>query len=102
MRVYFPYKGATVPLDCFVDDCLHEGTVFQGLDKYLERFKKQAFTIADDYLDNRSFNLLIGLDNYYSLVHPGYRRQGDLILFPTKFGYALSGTYNHHAKVNCA
>ena len=38
--------------------------------------------------------LLIEADNYYNLVHPGYYKEGKLILLPTKCGYAISGSYH--------
>ena len=96
VRVHFPYKGLIVPIECFVDEVLPEGTVYKGLDKHVFKFKRQGLMLADDYLDPRPFDLLIGLDNYYKLVHPGFRHQGDLVLIPTKFGYALSGKYSNH------
>ena len=39
--------------------------------------------LADDYMDTTTeITLLIGVDNYYKLVHPGFKKQGELILLP--------------------
>ncbi|MCP4254976.1 MAG: hypothetical protein GY775_16540 [Candidatus Scalindua sp.] len=38
-------------------------------------------------------DMLIGVDNYYNIVHPGFIKEGSLVLIPTKCGYALSGSY---------
>ncbi|WP_435336463.1 hypothetical protein, partial [Klebsiella pneumoniae] len=35
---------------------------------------------------------LIGAEYYYKFVHPNYKQVDDLVLLPTIYGYALSGT----------
>ena len=52
----------------------------------LTALKKKGFKLADPELaDNRNkIELLVGADYHYDLVHPGYHREGTLILLPTK------------------
>ena len=61
----------------------------------LTALKKKGFKLADPELaDNRNkIELLMGADYYYDLVHPGYHREGTLILLPTKQGYAVTWSY---------
>lgn len=57
--------------------------------------------LADpDVTRDSDISLLIGADHYYDIVHPGYEREGTIILLPTICGYALSGTYKNKGNKN--
>ncbi|XP_068240206.1 uncharacterized protein [Palaemon carinicauda] len=38
--------------------------------------------------------MLVGIDNVYNILHPGFRKVGKLILLPTIFGYVVTGSCN--------
>ncbi|XP_066950800.1 uncharacterized protein [Macrobrachium rosenbergii] len=40
--------------------------------------------------------LLIGVDNAYNILHPGFRKFENLVLLPTIFGYVVTGTCSSH------
>ena len=64
----------------------------------LSALKSQKIMLADKEigfpLDKQSpIELLIGIDNVYNLLHPGFKRVGKLVLLPSIFGYVLTGNY---------
>ena len=49
--------------------------------------------LSNSYSQEQKVDLFVGSDNYYTIVQPGFRRRGNLVIIPTKFGYTLGGAY---------
>ena len=103
VTLFIPYRGKTISLNAVVVDELPDYTKQFALRKALDTFKLEGIKLADSQFSlpkerKAAIELLIGVDNYYNIVHPGYERRGDLILLPTIAGYVLTGKY--HGKGN--
>lgn len=94
--LYYKYKGKEYPLKAVVVDQMPKQMAHKGLTRDLQQLRNMGCRLADPNIQsNTPISLLIGGDYYYDLVHPGYERQGSLILLPTICGFALSGTHKN-------
>ena len=98
VTVSVPHKGNLINLDCVVVDELPEYAKKFEIKRHLRKLCRTKINLADKEfdlaLDRQSpMELLIGVDNVYNILHPGYRRVEDLILLPSIFGYVLTGTF---------
>ena len=93
VKIFYKYHGKTKFISAVVVDSLPEHSVKGVLIPQLLDLERKGCKLADSELqgDGR-VHLLVGGDHYYDLVHPGYKREGDLILLPTIRGYAITGT----------
>ena len=92
-----PHKGRLLNLDCVVVDEMPEYVRKFNVKKTLKSLCRKKINLADKDFDlpvekQNPIELLIGVDNVYNILHPGYRRLDELILLPTIFGYVLTGT----------
>ena len=91
--ISYKYKGREYTLKAVVTDKIPQHNSHKGLEVDIRRLKNMNCHLADPNLtENTPITILIGGDYYYDLVHPGYERDGTLILLPTICGYALTGT----------
>ena len=96
VKVFYTYHGATKSLTAVVVEDLPTHSVKGIVSPQLKNLRKKGIKLADSKLQgNGEIQMLIGADYYYSIVHPGYKREDDLILIPTIRGYMLSGTCQH-------
>ena len=95
VRVFYGYKGKTYSMDFFVEDdnAMPESAEYADLDRHLCKIRESGIILSSSYNKKDKIDLFVGQDNYYTLVHPGFERRGELILLPTKFGYTLGGRY---------
>ena len=90
----YKHRGKYRRITAVVVDELPEHKAASSLEVELTSLKRRGYKLADPSLtQNAQLDLLLGADQYYDIVHPGYERVGSLVLIPTRFGYALSGTY---------
>ena len=97
VTIFIPHKGRLINLDCVVVEELPEYIKKFDVKKHLRKICRAKINLADkDFdltLDRQSpIELLVGVDNVYNILHPGFRRIEDLVLLPTIFGYVLTGT----------
>ena len=95
----FIRKGRKCQLEAVIVDKIPGHQAPLGLQKDINKFQSAGLKLADPTLTTeKDIQILIGVDYYYEIVHPGYRREGTVILIPTICGYALSGV--HRDKTN--
>ena len=100
-----PYRDNLISLDAIVVDELPEYSKRFSIDERLSELKRQKIKLADKEfnlpLDKQSpIELLIGVDNVYNVLHPGFKKIGKLVLLPSIFGYVLTGSYKEKTAVN--
>lgn len=94
VTIFYKYHSNTYPLTVVVVDSLPKHGATVELKAKLRNLKRKGVKLADPLItETGDIEMLIGADFYYSIVHPGYIREGNLILLPTICGYAISGTY---------
>ncbi|XP_066961445.1 uncharacterized protein [Macrobrachium rosenbergii] len=91
------HKRELIIMDCIVVDELPEYAKKFDVKRSLRLLCKTKISLADKDFDlpveNQStIELLIGVDNVYNILHPGFKRVRNLILLPTIFGYMVTGT----------
>ncbi|XP_064082966.1 uncharacterized protein LOC135198977 [Macrobrachium nipponense] len=97
ISVAIPHKDKLIIMDCIVVDELPEYAKKFDDKRSLKSLCKTKISLADKDFDlpveNQStIDLLIGVDNVYNILHPGFKRVRNLILLPTIFGYVVTGT----------
>ena len=97
VQLGIPHKGKLIHLNCVVVEELPEYIKRFDVKKTLRPLCKRKINLADKDFDlplekQSSIELLVGIDNVYNILHPGYKRVQDLILWPTIFGYVLTGS----------
>ena len=99
VKLFYNHRGVSKSLTAVVVEELPTHSVKGLVSPWIRKLRKRGFKLADSKLQgNGDIHLLIGADYYYDIVHPGYKREGSLILIPTIRGYMLSGTC--HNRVN--
>ncbi|XP_066958137.1 uncharacterized protein [Macrobrachium rosenbergii] len=83
-------------MDCIVVDELPEYTKRFNVKGNLRTLCKIKINLADKDFDlpvesQAPIELLIGVDNVYNILHPGFRKFR-LVLLPTIFGYVVTGS----------
>ncbi|XP_068237289.1 uncharacterized protein [Palaemon carinicauda] len=86
-------------MDCIVVDELPEYTKKFNVKRNLKMLCKTKICLADKDFDlpvdkQAPSDMLVGVDNVYNILHPGFRKAGKLILLPTIFGYVVTGSCN--------
>ncbi|XP_066975346.1 uncharacterized protein [Macrobrachium rosenbergii] len=86
-------------MDCIVVDELPEYTKKFNVKRNLKTLCKTKISLADKDFDlpvdkPAPIDMLVGVDNVYNILHPGFRKAGKLILLPTIFGYVVTGSCN--------
>ncbi|XP_066947140.1 uncharacterized protein [Macrobrachium rosenbergii] len=99
VSVSIPYKGRLIIMDCIVVDELPEYTKKFNVKRNLKTLCKTKICLADKDFDlpvdkQAPIDMLVGVDNVYNILHPGFRKAGKLILLPTIFGYVVTGSCN--------
>ncbi|XP_068229526.1 uncharacterized protein [Palaemon carinicauda] len=99
VSVSIPYKGRLIIMDCIVVDELPEYTKKFNVKRNLKTLCKAKICLADKDFDlpvdkQAPIDMLVGVDNVYNILHPGFRKAGKLILLPTIFGYVVTGSCN--------
>ncbi|XP_068201704.1 uncharacterized protein [Palaemon carinicauda] len=99
VSVSIPYKGRLIIMDCIVVDELPEYTKKFNVKRNLKKLCKTKICLADKDFDlpvdkQAPIDMLVGVDNVYNILHPGFRKAGKLILLPTIFGYVVTGSCN--------
>ncbi|XP_068210588.1 uncharacterized protein [Palaemon carinicauda] len=99
VSISIPYKGRLIIMDCIVVDELPEHTKKFNVKRNLKTLCKTKICLADKDFDlpvdkQAPFDMLVGVDNVYNILHPGFRKTGKLILLPTIFGYVVTGSCN--------
>ncbi|XP_066963243.1 uncharacterized protein [Macrobrachium rosenbergii] len=97
ISIAIPHKGELIIMDRIVVDELPEYAKKFDVKRSLRSLCKTKISLADKDFDlpveNQStIELLIGVDNVYNILHPGFKRVRNLILLPTIFGYVVTGT----------
>ncbi|XP_064097204.1 uncharacterized protein LOC135208689 [Macrobrachium nipponense] len=97
ISVAIPHKYELIIMDCIVVDELPEYAKKFDVKRSLKSLCKTKINLTDKDFDlpveNQStIELLIGVDNVYNILHPGFKRVRNLILLPTIFGYVVTGT----------
>ena len=98
VTLFIPYQDNLTSLDSIVVDDLPEYKKGFSMTATLSALKGQNIKLADNEIDfpldkQSSIELLIGVDNVYNILHPGFKRVGKLVLLPSIFGYILMGSY---------
>lgn len=100
VNVQYQHKGKWHRLRAVVVDTLPTYHVTKGLNKLKTQLTQQRMKLADAvYCPTGELGMLIGGDNYYRFVHPGYRTVQGVQLLPTIYGFALSGSYHSNDTV---
>ncbi|XP_064103419.1 uncharacterized protein LOC135213369 [Macrobrachium nipponense] len=104
ISVAIPHKDKLIIMDCIVVDELPEYAKKFDVKRSLKSLCKTEISLADKDFDlpveNQStIELLIGVDNVYNILHPGFKRVRNLILLPTIFGYVVTGTCTRETHV---
>ncbi|XP_068205435.1 uncharacterized protein [Palaemon carinicauda] len=99
VSVSIPYKSRLINMDCIVVDELPEYTKKFNVKRNLKTSCKTKICLADKDFDlpvdkQAPIDMLVGIDNVYNILHPGFRKAGKLILLPTIFGYVVTGSCN--------
>ena len=102
VTLFVPYPDNLISLDSIVVDELPEYNKRFSVATTLSELKKEKIKLA-----NKEFNLpvdkqspielLIGVDNVYNILHPGFKKIRKLVLLPSIFGYVLTGSYRENA-----
>ena len=98
VTIFVPHRDNLIPLDSIVVDELPEYNKTFIMPSTLSELRKQKIKLADKEFNfplekQSSVELLIGVDNVYNVLHPGFKRIGRLVLLPSIFGYVLTGSY---------
>ena len=98
VTLYIPYRNNLISVDSIVVDELPDYNKRFSISATLNALKSQRIKLADDEIgrpldEQSSIELLIGVDNVYNILHPGFKRIGKLVLLPSIFGYVLTGNY---------
>ena len=95
VELCYLYRRKEYNLRAVVVDNLPSHYVSPEINPHLVSLKQRGMKLADPDIANnqRQIEMLVGADYYYNIVHPGYHREGTLILLPTKQGYAVTGSY---------
>ena len=100
VTLFIPYRGNLISVESIVVDELpqynREFSVVAGLSE-LKRIKLADKEFNLPLEEQSPINLLIGFDNVYSILHPGFKKIGKLVLLPSIFGYVLTGSYKDKA-----
>ncbi|XP_068227981.1 uncharacterized protein [Palaemon carinicauda] len=99
VSVSIPYKGRLIIMDCIVVDELPEYTKKFNVKRNLKTLCKTKICLVDKDFDlsvdkQAPIDMLVGVDNVYNTLHPGFRKTGKLISLPTIFGYVVTGSCN--------
>ena len=95
VTLQYTYHGRNFPLSAVVVDSLPNHGLQNSAKNLIKRLQNKGFRLADTQLiGSGEVQMLIGADYYYDIVHPGYIREGSIVLLPTIRGYALSGAYS--------
>ncbi|XP_068211733.1 uncharacterized protein [Palaemon carinicauda] len=99
VSVSIPYNGRLIIMDYIVVDELPEYTKKFNVKRNLKTLCKTKICLADkDFdlpVDKQAYiDMLVGVDNVYNILHPGFRKAGKLMLLPTIFGYVVAGSCN--------
>ena len=95
VKLQYQHKGKWRNLNAVVVDTLPTYHVTKGLSKLMTQLTQGGMKLADaDCYSNGELGMLIGADNYYRFVHPGYKTVQGVRLLPTIYGFALSGSYH--------
>ncbi|XP_068213371.1 uncharacterized protein [Palaemon carinicauda] len=81
------------------EDELPEYTKKFNVKRNLKTLCRTKICLADKDFDlpvdkQAPIDMLVGVDNVYNILHPGFRKAGKLILLPTIFGYVVTGSCN--------
>ncbi|XP_068250317.1 uncharacterized protein [Palaemon carinicauda] len=99
VSVSIPYKGRLIIMDYIVVNELPEYAKKFNVKRNLKTLCKTKICLAAKVFDlpvnkQAPIDMLVGVDNVYNILHPGFRKAGKLILLPTIFGYVVTGSYN--------
>lgn len=90
-KVSYIYRGRKYSFKCVVVDSLPEYQTAIGAKGVESALRRKGIKISDPVGHTKVVDILLGADYYYTIVHPGYKRECGVIIIPTKFGYSLSG-----------
>ena len=98
VTLFIPYRNNLISLDAIVVDRLPDYNKRFAMKTTLSELRRERVKLADKEfnlpLEEQSpIELLVGVDNVYNILHPGFKRIGKLVLLPSIFGYVLTGSY---------
>ena len=101
VRLFYDYHGITNSMLFFVEEDEHMPicVLHEGMEGQIKKLTESGVALSDSYSREQKVDLFIGSDNYYTIVQPGFRRKGNLVIIPTKFGYTLGGAYRRSANL---
>ena len=93
VKVSYRYHGKVKYITAVVVDKIPDHHTKGIVSPHLLTLREKGYKLADNQLKgNKRFDMLIGGDHYYDIVHPGYKKEGELVLLPTIKGYVITGT----------
>ena len=88
VKLFYNRHGITKSLTAVVVEKLPKHSIKGLVNPKIKDLHKRGIRLADSRLQgNGVIQILIGADHYYDIVHPGYKREGNLIFIPTIRGY---------------
>ena len=103
VTLFIPYRENLIGLESIVVDELpqynKEFSVVAALSE-LKRVKLADKEFNLPVEEQSPIKLLIGVDNVYNILHPGFKKIGKLVLLPSIFGYVLTGSYKDKTSVD--
>ena len=103
VTLFIPYRGNLINVEAVVVDELPQYNRDFSVAATLRELR--GVKLADQEFElpkekQSPIKLLVGVDNVYSILHPGFKRMGKLILLPSIFGYVLTGSYKDRTSNN--
>lgn len=97
VSIKYRYKTQWRRLDAVVVDSLPSYRHHKELTTVTKRLETRNIRLADkDLNSDGTVDVLIGADNYYKFVQPGFKHVDNIVLVPTIYGYSLSGSFRTH------
>ena len=103
VTLYIPYRENLISLESIVVDELPQYNKEFSVAVTLSELRKVKLADKEFNLpvgEQSPIRLLIGVDNVYNILHPGFKKFGKLVLLPSIFGYILTGSYKDKTSVD--
>ena len=103
VTLYIPYRENLISLESIVVDELPQYNKEFSVAVTLSELRKVKLADKEFNLpvgEQSPIRLLIGVDNVYNILHPGFKKIGKLVLLPSIFGYILTGSYKDKTSVD--